>query len=303
MGAVNPPFIPRFGAGAPGGSVPQGTIYYDTTTDPYTSYVYRAGAWHTTGASAGFLIGAGVPSGLAASGTIYSRSDAAAIYSFQNDPVAATVVQFADTNAHGTPGAVTFGGAPTPGNILIAFLGSDGDASGVIDAAKWTVITHGSTSTGRGLAAYRYVQAGDTATPPNLCTSGTFFYGLTCVEVTGVVGTFSTDVAAFTETYEHQSGPWNTPSHVVTTNQMALMCAGAYDASAPFVDPVTWTVVDNWVHGANYGAMDVLTIAPANGTDIAATFNFPAGSENNFAITIVFAQGTAENWLELAHNP
>lgn len=302
MPAVNPPFIPRFGAGAPAGTAPRGTIYYDTTTNPYTSYAFNAGAWHLAGASSGLILGAGAPAGIAASGTLYSQTDAAALWSFQAAAVAASVVQTADTNGHGTPGAPTFGGAPTVGNILIAFLGSDGDASGSIDTTKWTVITHGGTSTGRGLAAYRYVQGGDTATPPAICSSGNFFWGLSVVEVTGVIGVFGTDVAGFTETYDHQA-VWNTPSHVVSTNQMALLGAGAYDATANFTNPATWTVLDNWLHSSNYGAQNILSLAPANGTDVSAAFNFPASSENNFGITIIFAQASSENWLELAHNP
>ena len=50
-----PPFIPIFGVGAPGALVPHNTLYYDTSTNPYTSYVYMAGAWHACGA-----LGAGV---------------------------------------------------------------------------------------------------------------------------------------------------------------------------------------------------------------------------------------------------
>ena len=50
MPTLYPPFIPVFGTGVPGGTVPHSTLYYDTSTNPYTAYVFHAGAWHTAGA-------------------------------------------------------------------------------------------------------------------------------------------------------------------------------------------------------------------------------------------------------------
>jgi len=46
---VNAVYPPVFNNGAPGtlaGS--QGQVLYDTTTSPYTTYVYNNGAWHRT---------------------------------------------------------------------------------------------------------------------------------------------------------------------------------------------------------------------------------------------------------------
>ena len=46
---VNGANVALFGGGAPGAIVGnQGQPYYDTSTSPYTSYVYNNGAWHRT---------------------------------------------------------------------------------------------------------------------------------------------------------------------------------------------------------------------------------------------------------------
>lgn len=51
MPVFTPPFIPQFGTGAPGGTVPTTAIYYDVSTTPYTPYIFHTGAWHKFGAT------------------------------------------------------------------------------------------------------------------------------------------------------------------------------------------------------------------------------------------------------------
>ena len=49
MGAVKrvkKSFAPSFGSGAPGGSVNNTQPYYDTSTNPFTPYIFTAGSWH-----------------------------------------------------------------------------------------------------------------------------------------------------------------------------------------------------------------------------------------------------------------
>jgi len=48
-GKNSAPYFPNFGAGAPGAGVPTNSPYYDTTTTPFTEYVYHAGSWHQAG--------------------------------------------------------------------------------------------------------------------------------------------------------------------------------------------------------------------------------------------------------------
>jgi len=48
-GKNSAPYFPRFGVGAPGVGVPTNSPYFDTSTTPYTEYVYHAGAWHQAG--------------------------------------------------------------------------------------------------------------------------------------------------------------------------------------------------------------------------------------------------------------
>lgn len=48
MGVSNPPYIPRFGAGAPAFAAPNGTVYYDTAAG-YAEYIRNGGAWRAVG--------------------------------------------------------------------------------------------------------------------------------------------------------------------------------------------------------------------------------------------------------------
>lgn len=50
MGLKHPSFNPTFGSGAPGANADILNWYFDTATTPYTLYIFRAAAWHKTGA-------------------------------------------------------------------------------------------------------------------------------------------------------------------------------------------------------------------------------------------------------------
>lgn len=101
MGAVNPPFVPRFGVGAPTGNAPPGALYFDVSFAPYASYVGNGGRWHEYG-----------PGG---------------------SPQVAIVQTAALTdNNH-----VTFGVAPQSGNKLIAFMTTGGQGPGTTQSG-WT---------------------------------------------------------------------------------------------------------------------------------------------------------------------
>jgi hypothetical protein len=137
-----PAFVPAFGSGAPGASVSHSAPYYDTSTTPFTPYIYEAGEWHEYGA-----FGAG--------------NNATALQGTPVDATAPTLGQVLEFNGTDwTPGAggavnpaivqngaaggnvavssITLGSPPTNGNLLIAvaFSGvTPGPASG------WTSLT------------------------------------------------------------------------------------------------------------------------------------------------------------------
>lgn len=50
MTDFTPAFFPVFGTGAPGVNVARDTIYFDTSTTPFTGYVYFNGGWNAFGA-------------------------------------------------------------------------------------------------------------------------------------------------------------------------------------------------------------------------------------------------------------
>jgi len=43
------PLVRVFGTGAPGSGIDRRAQYIDTSTTPYTPYIYNAGAWHAFG--------------------------------------------------------------------------------------------------------------------------------------------------------------------------------------------------------------------------------------------------------------
>lgn len=298
MGAINPPYLPRFGAGAPTGSASDGTVYYDTTNG-YLGYIYKAGQWNPFGG--GVILGSGVPTLLAPAGCLFSRTDSAHIYSSQPTGTPKTVVQFAHNSGHGAPTNVTLGGAPTVGNLLIANLGSQLTCLANIDTSKWTVLDSGG-AVKFGVIAYRYVQVGDTATTPNITTGlgTTPFWGLEVVEIAGVSGTIAADVSHVTSIYD-QAAAFNTPSYLTNQpSQLALLIASEYNATVANIGlPAGWTNVEQWTSG-NYGTMLIAKQVPGSGTDLLAAISKATGADPAmYAATVVFTSVPAAGWTLL----
>lgn len=49
MMQISPPFIPVFGSGPPTANTSTAMPYFDTSTNPYTAYIYQNAAWHAYG--------------------------------------------------------------------------------------------------------------------------------------------------------------------------------------------------------------------------------------------------------------
>src|SRR5215469_4262097 len=49
MSRLSPPFMPQFGTGAPGAGAATNQPYYDTSTSPFTAYVFDGGIWNKVG--------------------------------------------------------------------------------------------------------------------------------------------------------------------------------------------------------------------------------------------------------------
>lgn len=297
MGAVTPPYIPRFGAGAPAGLAPTGTIYYDVSNG-FAPYIFEGGLWNAT---ANVILGVGAPALLAPAGFLYSRTDAAALYSSQPAPAAAAVVQSAHADNGGSlPGVVTFGAPVTTGNLLLAFLGNSG--GGPVSAA-WTLLDGGGGGID-GLSAYRYAASSDGATPPAVIASGSSNWGCSMVEISGLSGNPAVDIIS--HTILGFNGANNTPNQNSTgADQLCILGLTAYDSTAQFALPAGQTNIESW-QDATYGAGRVCSATSAgaaqNMGNTAVTT--PAGTVGNgHAMQILLKAGLAANWLELAHNP
>jgi hypothetical protein len=167
------------------------------------------------------------------------------------------VVQFANTSGHGTPGSLTLGSTPTAGNLIIAFIFTDGDANAVLDTTKWTDVAHGTGATRHWQCVRRYVQSGDTTALPAFCSSGSFFYSTMAYEISGVTGTWATDFDQSTAGYGISH-----PSHTVTTtsmstavaNELAVIGNGDYNATQHITVSSGWTQDIDQLNFSNYGA-------------------------------------------------
>lgn len=145
-GITNPAFIPAFGAGAPGVTVPHNAIYYDTSTNPYTPYIYNAGAWHKTGAGSAVTAGNATQiQGVNVAATAPNNGDiltyVAANSDWEPQPasggVPATFVQVKSAALASHATGVTFGVAPTQGNLLVALISDQASSPSVNTAGGW----------------------------------------------------------------------------------------------------------------------------------------------------------------------
>lgn len=151
--AFQPAFLPVYGSGAPGGSVPHSAVYFDTSASPYTPYVYHSGAWHSFGGGAaggnavqlqGVNVSATPPTDGQVLKYINANSDWEPATISSSTP---NVVQDAVVSGSNISAGVTLGSAPIQNNLLVGVAlstGSDPSAPG----AGWTFLPGSNFSAG-----------------------------------------------------------------------------------------------------------------------------------------------------------
>lgn len=299
MPVQNPPFIPRFGAGAPAGTAPPGTLYFQTDAN-YQEWTFQGGQWNKTFS---LQIGTGVPAFLAPAGMIFSRTDVPHLYMSTPAPAASTVLQHGHNAAHNTGGSVTFGAPVTTGNLLIGWLGAGIDLSGTITAG-WNLLDHQTVGGISAQIVTHYAQAGDGATPPNPFLNGAAtFWGLNMAEISGVTGVIGTDIVSHILDTNTVTFNTTTPQNTAGAGQLCLLNMFSWDGTANFGTPAGWASVETWNDAAvNYGSMSLCSQTPGGVTNVGnATVTRPAGSSgNNFADTIIMgAGGLVAGWTLL----
>ncbi len=247
--------------------------------------------WETPASSnLPLVLGSGAPSTYEPAGYLYSRTDTDAVYSSQ--PTPAIIQHYSSTSSTNT---VTVGSTPAVGNLLIAFIywGNGNSAQPAINAG-WTqfLTVNGNPGSVAGFGLYRYVQAGDTSTLTFL--TGTF--GAVVYEISGVSGTFATDVAA-------SNGKWQATVTSLTSvaetttiaNALTLLSGAQYSGTTNPTFSAGWTS-DESKHGGTWTVSGANQIFANNSSSVSGTVSFTS-SGNSAIMQVVFAvSGLIENW-------
>lgn len=199
--------------------------------------------------------------------------------------VLAVVQSSSNASAASSAVVVTLPGAPTAGNLVVAFANLFQDRSAL--NGNWTdsgiVQVDANSSFCRVL--YRYVQPGDTAASIQaLCTANNVFWCATMIEISGVTGVWVDDF--------ENSDKGGTTGNPVTTgtlvttgvNSLAVcgvQCAGGPSPSGGF--EAGWTEQQGVLNGYSYG--------------IATQFNASAGASVD--LTVTWAHGFTATWILL----
>lgn len=257
-----------------------------------------------TGAT-GVILGSGAPTSLQPAGTLYSRTDAAGVYSSQPIVSAATtVVQHThQASTGGTTATATLAATPTVGNLLIAFVSL---FSTVTIDSHWTQFDIIADSNGGSLyCLYRYVQAGDGKTW-NFATLGSGFWNVGSFwEVSGVSGTIGTDITAHTNANFPNPTPVTTTSlTTVNAGQLGLIGFSCPASPAPTGAAISsgWTLADaSTDSGYGSGGVDQTFSSTATVTNLTISTSWSISFHGNY-ISLLLGQGAGSptaNWVRV----
>lgn len=174
MTQYSPPFVPVFGSGPPSVTVPGYACYYDTTTNPYTPYIFdlSLGQWKIYGAPAGgsgnaqSLQGIPVSATPPLNGQVLQYIGANSQYEPTTPGVSGfpTIIQ---QIAKITPlGAVTFPNPPAQDNLLVAIITNT--VSTPNPSVGWTELS----GTAGASFFYKTAGAGESATQQPVTSTG-----------------------------------------------------------------------------------------------------------------------------------
>lgn len=264
----------------------------------------------------GVVLGSGVPSTPQPIGTLYSRTDAPGVYSSQlGSGASAAIVQHkAQINGNSSLAStsVFVNSAPVPGNLVLAFIsfGDNNSTQPPIDAAKWTsfLTIAGTGSNIRGFAVYRYAQVGDTTTLPFFCTAGPSNYSAVSVyEISGVTGTFASDVVLAQATGQTGSATMTTAAQVATiANSVVLIAGGQYNGNTNPTISAGWTYDDSAHNATFFGSVvNGSQTVSISGTAVSGTLTF-SGTTNNttaFQALLVGTPAAVNVWTLIGPAP
>ncbi len=232
---VQPPFLPVFGTGAPGGSVPTTAVYYDTATSPYTPYIFHSGAWHSFGGGAGGsnatqLQGVNIDATPPVNGQVLAYNGTAWIPT--NSGAATPTITQSGASAGASIQSITLGATPTAGAILVALFshfGNNVTPNNPAAGLGWANLNQVNGVSKDGYAIfYKIAGPGESATQTPLSATNTG--GLCIWEIAGAAGQLF-DVSGG----QHDLSASNTATQNITTtgsNELILvMCVNTVAAT------------------------------------------------------------------------
>lgn len=274
------------------------------TTAPTTGQVLEYDGtkltWTTPAGGSG-LIGVGAPTMYEPAGTLYSQSDAAAVWSSQ--PIAlgtADIVQHASfVEGNTVPGSVTLTSSPTVGNLLIAFISWDnaGQPQPIVSTGWTQFITISNSTDVAGFALYRYVQAGDVAALPAFCTSGSAYWAASVYEIGNMEGVFATDVILAEGSWSSSNSVTSTAQVTTAANQLAIIAGGQYDGTTNPSFSSGWTTDETQNNGSNFGSVAAAhQVVSSSGTSVSGTITTNSSRATTLFQVILRGVGTMAAW-------
>lgn len=155
--------------------------------------------------------------------------------------MALAVVQTAFKNNSFVNPNVVLGGAPTAGNLIIAFFRQTLTTGKAINTTDWTQFSInglGGVGNDTMYGMYRYAQGGDSATLPNLSNDATAAnIPAVAAEISGVSGTFANDFQAYTT---DSTTPTTGPT-TAYNNELAFACSTGNGGFGSYTPGTGWT--------------------------------------------------------------
>lgn len=255
---------------------------------------------------AGVLLGSGAPAAVAAAGTLYSRTDTAAVYSSQPTTAQPVIVQSGkyDGNGGGHNNGVVFGSAVTAGNLLVVVY-TDASITVPTAGSGWTLRSSFVQAAAEYLAIYtRTAQVSDGTTPPNVVTGGPGTSSLQGFWELSGTDWSQLDGAVVINGFSGSGSPATsvmgsfTPS-ISTDCVLTAVVKFSTLGSAPTVG----APFSNDQSGAFFRVQEWIghDLSPAAGTPIAATITWNGGF-NDGLYCVIGLKGTVlvSNWVQVS---
>jgi hypothetical protein len=234
MPTIAPPYNPTFGTGAPGAGVNTLQPYYDTSTTPYTEYVFNSAAWHivaAAGAGTNATSLQGTPVSAAAPANLNVLQLIGGVWTPAAGGGGASVPVIVQSGAAaGTIQSIVLGAAPTKGNKLVALFshfGNNVTPNNPAAGLGWQNFNQVNGVTTDGFAVFiKTVGAGESTTQTPLSASNTG--GLVIYEISGEHGI---DIVA--GTHDSTATPTFTQNITTTINKdlILFMCVNVSNAT------------------------------------------------------------------------